>query len=68
MIINFEDVLIDPLQDPIVLYENQFLQKGETSKLHKDLLQRLNLDKQKLEEKKANKWQYFRELIKHKQY
>jgi hypothetical protein len=32
MIINFDNVLIDPLQDPMVLYENQFLQKGEISK------------------------------------
>ena len=61
-ILNFSNVLIDPEEDPLIIYESYFKPKNEKTKLYLETLSRMTLDKERLLKKSSNKWKYLKQL------
>jgi len=62
-ITNYDKVIIDPEDDPLTRFFVQSLQKGEKSKKHIEMLERMQADKRRLEENNINNWSRIKGVI-----
>ena len=60
---NFAKVIIDPENDPLTRFFAQSMPKGEKSKKHIEMLQRMQADKERLAENNTTNWSRIKEVI-----
>ena len=61
-ITNFSKVVIDPDEDPLVRFFSMSLPKGERSKRHTEMLQRMQADQERIAQSSTSHWQRLKQV------
>lgn len=59
---NFDKVVVDPDKDPLIKFFGSGLPKGEKSKRHIEMLQRMESDKKRIAKNNTSHWQRIKQL------